>query len=38
MTPWLWRRDQLPAREVGLLTLRQADAHVMRWVREQTKH
>lgn len=38
MTPWIWRRDKLPARKFERLTLRQADSHVMRWVREQTKH
>ncbi|MEV4416118.1 hypothetical protein [Catellatospora sp. NPDC049609] len=35
MTPWLWRRERMPAREVEQLTLRQADAFVAEWERQQ---
>lgn len=36
MLPWFRRSDfQMPAHEVESLTLRQADAYLMDWVRRQ---
>ena len=34
MTPWFWRHEKMPAREVEQLTPRQSDAYLIAWARQ----
>lgn len=37
LIPWFWEHWKMPAREVEILTPRQADAYLQRWAERQRK-